>query len=141
MCNEMPTEVNLQPFGDTLARLDGAISERSALPENPFIRDSVILRFALTFETAVSALRRCLDVVYCLSDALTLSPRQAIRHSARLGLIDNCEAWLRHVENRNWVANAYLESMAIVVANGAAAFAADARALLNAMQPGIADGG
>lgn len=76
-----------------------------------------------------------------LARCQVLSPRRAIRHAARLGLIGNCEQWIRHVENRNRVAHAYLESMAIMVANGAAPFAPDARALLNAMERGIDDGG
>ena len=40
-----------------------------------------------------------MDTVYCLNDARVMSPRQLIRHSARLAVIANYEAWLRHVEN------------------------------------------
>ena len=76
-----------------------------------------------------------------MPDARVMSPRRLIRHAARLELITDCEAWLRHVKNRNRVSHAYLESMAIMVADGAAAFAADARELLSAMERVIADGG
>ena len=99
-------------------------------PHAEFVRDALISRFTFAFAQTATTLGRYLDIVYCLPDARTLSPRQAIRHAARLHLIDNCEAWLRHVENRNRVAHAYLESLAVMVANGSADFAADARALL-----------
>jgi len=137
----MTTEINLQPFEDALTRLDRAISERSAHPENPFIRDAMILRFALTFETAASALRRYLEDVAALRDANRMSPRRCLREAADLGLIAECSDWMRHVDNRNLTVHAYSEPMADGIAANAPAFAADARSLLNAMQQGIVDGG
>ena len=130
----------LDTLRDAIGQLDRGVEAYAAQPDGEFVRDALISRFTFTFSQAITTLGRYLDVVYCLPDARVLSPRRAIRHAARLGLIDNCEAWIRHVENRNRVAHAYLESMAIMVANGATAFAADARALLNAMAQGIADG-
>ena len=137
----MQTDFDLATCRSALARLDEALVEREAQPDSSYIRDSVILRFTVAFETAVTALRRYLDSVYLLHDARVMSPRRLIRHAARLELIADCEAWLRHVENRNRVSHAYLESMAIMVADGAGQFAADARSLLSAMERGIADGG
>ena len=137
----MQTDFDLETCRSALARLDEALVEREAQPDSSYIRDSVILRFTVAFETAASALRRYLDTVYLLHDALVMSPRRLIRHAARLELITDCEAWLRHIENRNRVSHAYLESMAIMVADGAAAFAAAARELLSAMERVIADGG
>ncbi len=131
----------LDTLRDAIGQLDRGVVAYATDPHAEFVRDALISRFTFTFAQTATTLGRYLDIVYCLPDARTLSPRQAIRHAARLGLIDNCEAWLRHVENRNRVAHAYLESLAIMVANGSAAFAADARPLLNAMERGIADGG
>lgn len=131
----------LESLRDAIGQLDLGVRAYATQPEGEFVRDALIARFTFTFSQAITTLGRYLEVVYCLPDARILSPRQSIRHAARLGLIDNCEAWLEHVNNRNRVAHAYLESMAIAVANGAAAFASDARALLNAMAQGIADGG
>lgn len=135
------SDFDIETCRSALARLDEALVEREAQPDSSYIRDSVILRFAVAFETAASASRRYLDTVYCLNDAGVMSPRRLIRHAARLELITDCEAWLRHVENRNRVSHAYLESMAITVADGATAFAQDARELLSAMERVIADGG
>ena len=131
----------LDTLTDVLDQLDRGVEAYATNPDGEFVRDALITRFTFTFSQVITTLGRYLDEIYCLPDARMLSPRQCIRHAARLGLIDNCEAWLQHVENRNRDAHAYLEAMAIAVANGAPAFAADARALLNAMQQGIADGG
>ena len=131
----------LDTLTDVLGQLDRGVEAYATNPDGEFVRDALITRFTFTFSQVITTLGRYLDEIYCLPDARMLSPRQCIRHAARLGLIDNCEAWLQHVENRNRVSHAYLEAMAIAVANGAPAFAADARALLNAMQQGIADGG
>lgn len=135
----MQTDFDIDTCRSALARLNEALVEREAQPDSSYIRDSVILRFTVAFETAASALRPYLDTVYLLHDARVMSPRRLIRHAARL--VADCEAWLKHVENRNRVSHVYLESMAIMVADGAAAFAADARELLSAMERVIADGG
>ena len=131
----------LESLGDAIGQLDRGVEAYSAEPETEFVRDALVARFTFTFAQATATLGRYLDIVYCLPNARILSPRQLVRHAARLGIISDCETWLRHVENRNRVAHACLEAMAIMVAEGAADFAADTRALLNAMAQGIADGG
>lgn len=133
------TNLDLHNFRSALARLDEALQERAKNPSNPFLRDSVILRYTITYEAAIATLRRYLHAIHSLPDAHILSPRQLIRHAARLGIIDHCEAWLRYVANRNRVSHAYLEPTAIMVAQEAPAFAAAARALLDAMTRGIAN--
>ena len=133
------TNLDLHNFRNALARLDEALRERAHNPANPFLRDAVILRYTITFEAAIAALRRYLHAIHSLPDARILSPRQLIRHAARLGIIDHCEAWLRYVANRNRVSHAYLEPTAIMVAQEATAFATQARALLDAMTRGIAN--
>lgn len=131
----------LESLSNALMQLDRAVEAYAADHNGEFIRDALITRFTFTFSQAVTTLGRYLANVYFVADARVLSPRQLIRHSARLGVIADCESWLKHVENRNRVSHAYLESMAIMVANGAAGFAADARALLDVMERRLADGG
>lgn len=131
----------LESLGSAIRQLDRAVEAYAADRNGEFIRDALITRFTFTFSQVVTTLGRYLETVYFVADARVLSPRQMVRHAARLGFLTNCESWLRHVENRNRVSHAYLESMAIMVAEGAAGFAADARALLVAMEQGIADGG
>lgn len=125
---------------NAIAQLDRAVAAYAADPNVEFVRDALIARFTFTFSQSITTLGRYMETVYFLADARVASPRRLIRHAARFAVIANCEAWLRHVENRNRVSHAYLESMAIMVAEGAAGFAADARALLDAMEREIADG-
>ena len=131
----------LESLRNAIGQLDRAVEAYAADPNVEFIRDAVIARFTFTFSQSVTTLGRYLENVYFLPDARLMSPRQLIRHAARLAIIENCEAWLHHVENRNRVSHAYLESMAIMVADGTAQFTADARSLLSAMEQGISDGG
>lgn len=131
----------LESLRSAIEQLDLGVAAYAADPRGEFIRDALIARYTFTFSQVATTLGRYLESVYCLPDARVMSPRRLLRRAARLAVIADCEAWLRHVENRNRVAHAYLESMAIMVADGAAAFAADARALLVAMERELADGG
>ena len=114
------------------------MQERSRSPASPFLRDSVILRYTITFEAAVAALARYLESVAGLRDTNRMSPRRCIREAAALGLIAECSDWMRHVDNRNRTVHAYSEPMADLIA-AAPAFATEARALLDAMTRGIAN--
>ena len=137
----MTSDVDLQTFRDALCRLEEALRDRAAEPGNTYLRDAVILRFTLTFEAAASVLGRYLQFVAAVRDPNRMSPRRRLREASDLGLIAECADWLRHAENRNRVVHAYSEPMADTIAANAPAFAADARALLAAMERGIADGG
>ena len=141
MLGVMASDVNLQTFRDALCRLEEALRDRAANPGIAYLRDAAILRFTFTFEVAVSVLGRYLHAVAGIREPNRMSPRRRLREAADLGLIAECADWMRHVENRNRIVHAYSEPMAEAIAANAATFAADARALLNAMEQGIADGG
>ena len=117
------TNLDLHNLRSALARLDEALLERANNPASPFLRDSVILRYAITFEAALAALARYLESVAGLRDTNRMSPRRCIREAAALGLIAECSNWMRHVDNRNRTVHAYSEPMADLIA-------AEARALL-----------
>ena len=131
--------LDLQMLRNAIGQLDQAVADYAVTPEREYLRDALIMRFSFTFSQAMTALARYLHAIHSLPDAHILSPRQLIRHAARLGIIDHCEAWLRYVANRNRVSHAYLEPTAIMVAQEATAFATQARALLDAMTRGIAN--
>lgn len=131
----------LESLRNAINRLDRAVEAYAEDPSAEFVRDALISRFAFTFSQVVATLKRYLDIVYFVPDAPTLSPRALVRHAALLGLITDGETWLQHVDNRNRVAHAYLESMAIMVANGAGAFAVDAKDLLTAIELELANDG
>lgn len=134
-------DVNLQPLRAALSRLDEAVRERQANPDSSFLRDSVILRFTFTFEAAVSVLGRYLESAAGAREAHRMSPRRRLREAADLGLIAECDDWMQHVDNRNRAVHAYSEPMADAIAECAAAFASDARTLLDAMEQGTAGSG
>lgn len=137
----METELDIAVFRNALARLDEALLERQAQPDSSFIRDSVILRFTVAFEAAVSVLGRYLQHVSGVRDTNRMSPRRRLREAADLGLISECANWMEHANNRNRTVHAYSEPMAEAIARQISGFAADARALLTALERGIADGG
>ena len=134
-------ELDITTFRDALARLDEALVERQAQPDSSFIRDSVILRFTVAFEARVSVLGRYLQHVAAVRDTNRMSPRRRLREAADLGLISECADWIEHLNNRNRTVHAYSEPMAEAIARQAPEFAADARALLDAIERGLADGG
>ena len=134
-------DINLESLQNAVRQLERTVEAYSNNPDTEFVRDALITRFTFTFAQAITTLGRYLYTVHCMSDGHIISPRQRIRHAARIGLINNCESWLRHAENRNRVEHAYSEPMADAITATAPAFAADARALLIAMEQGIADGG
>ena len=135
------TKIDISTFRDALARLDEALVERQAQPESSFIRDSVILRFTVAFEAAVSVLGRYLEKVARVSDTNRMSPRRRLREAADLGLISECADWMEHVTNHNRTVHAYSEPTADAISHQAVRFSTDARALFNAIAAGIADGG
>ena len=125
---------------NAIDRLDRAVEAYADDPQAEFVRDALISRFTFTFSQTTTTLGRYLGLTFLLEDTNIMSPRQLMREAARLGVIEDCDAWLLHVANRNRVAHAYLESMAVMVAEGAGSFAADARTLLDDMEHGITDG-
>ena len=137
----MPADIDIQPFHDALMRLDEALAERAANPENTCLRDAVILRFTFTFEVAVSTLRRYLEEIAAIRSSNRMSPRRCLREAADLGIIAECADWMLHTGNRNLFHRGCGEPMADAIAADASALAAGARAPLNVMAQGIADGG
>ena len=132
-------DVFFESLRNAIAHLDRAVEAYAEDPNAEFVRDALISRFSFTFSQTITTLQRYLESVYFVPDARTISPREAIRHAGRLSIIANSEAWLDHVANRNRVSHAYLLSVAVLVAEGAGTFAADAKTLLNSMENGIAD--
>jgi len=134
----MPTDINLQPAQDRLAHLDEAVAEHAVDPTNTFLRDSVVLRFTFAFDGVASTLRRYLLDVAPKYGTGRMSSHRCLREAVDHGLVAEDSAWMLHADHRNHFDR---ESNADAIAANAAAFAADARALLNAMAQGIADGG
>ena len=76
------TDIDLQPFQDAVARLEGSLAAGFANPLDAYVRDTVIMRFTVTFEVSVSTLDGYLNVVAGLLGEHRLSPRHRIREAA-----------------------------------------------------------
>lgn len=102
-------------------------------PEDEFVRDSVIKRFELAFETARKALRQWLEDQQELAPGAT--KKQVMEAAHQLGLLGDSEAWNAIVAQRNDVSHEYDANKAVEAAAFARAVAYPAfRALLAELQ-------
>ena len=101
----MQNNLQLHELKRALHRLCEAV----ALPKNDIVRDSVIQRFEFTVELSWKALARRLKNEG-LAEAFT--PKAAIREGARLGFLDDPEAWLGFLDDRNLSSHTYKEDLA-----------------------------
>lgn len=99
------SDMQLDELKKALARLKEALS----LPKNDIVRDSTIQRFEFTVELSWKALQRFLKFSG-VSEALT--PKNVFREGARLGIVEDPEAWLRFVDARNLSSHTYKETLA-----------------------------
>jgi len=100
--------IRLDELKKALARLKEAL----ALPKDDIVRDSTIQRFEFTIELSWKVLQRYLKVSG-IAEALT--PKNAFREAAKLGLVTEPEAWLGFVDARNLSSHTYKEDLADAV--------------------------
>lgn len=102
-------ELQLEQFGKALAALKLALEQ----PEDEFIRDSIIKRFELCFETARKAIRQWLveqdEIDY------SATKREVMECAYRVGLFDDPDLWSSVVAARNDTAHEYDEAAALKV--------------------------
>lgn len=74
-------------------------------------KDATIQRFKFTFELAWKTMQE-----YIRDQGIDCkSPRNSIRESARLDLIDNPEKWFGFLDHRNLIAHTYDEKIANII--------------------------
>jgi nucleotidyltransferase substrate binding protein (TIGR01987 family) len=98
-----------EPKLDELKRAIIRLKEALALPKTDIIRDSVIQRFEFTVELSWKALQRHLKASG-ISEVLT--PKNTFREAARIGVVQDPEAWIRFIDARNLSSHTYKESLA-----------------------------
>jgi nucleotidyltransferase substrate binding protein (TIGR01987 family) len=76
--------------------------------KNEYIRDSAIQRFEFTFELAWKTMKAYLEE----KGINEYSPRDVIRSSFQVGLIENDPKWLEMIITRNLTSHMYNEAMA-----------------------------
>ena len=101
--------MQLQQFGKALTALQVALDQT----EDEFIRDSIIKRFELCFETARKAIRQWLVAQEEVSYAAT--KKEVMEAAYRVGLFDDPDVWNKVVAARNDTPHEYDEKAALQV--------------------------
>lgn len=136
--------IDIAPLRKALAMLNEALAFWSAQPEaaplKPHLRSAVIQSFEFTYELSVRLLRRVLIERAESADRVAdLSFNDLLRSAADAGLMPDAARWREWREMRNATSHAYDEVKAQAVAVRATTFAADAGALLDALEAGLAN--
>lgn len=96
----------------SLEQLESALqklAEALAVPrEAPLALDGTIRRFAFTIDFFWKALKRLLEA----EGIQAATPREALRRAFQAGWINDEEAWLEMLQNRNLTSHTYNEALA-----------------------------
>jgi nucleotidyltransferase substrate binding protein (TIGR01987 family) len=136
--------IDLSPLRKALAMLDEALAfwnaQPDATPLKPHLRSAVIQSFEFGYELSVRLLRRVLiERAESAERVADISFNDLLRSAADAGLMSDAARWREWREMRNATSHAYDEAKAQAVAGRAAAFAADARALLDTLEASLAN--
>lgn len=93
---------------DELKKALERLKDVLALDKTDIVRDSAIQRFEFTVELSWKALQGFLSLSG-ISELLT--PKNVFREGARLGVVDDPEAWIRFIDARNLSSSTYKESL------------------------------
>lgn len=108
-------------------------------PLKPHLRSAVIQSFEFTYELSVRLLRRVLIERAEAADRVAdLSFNDLLRGASDAGLMFDAAPWREWREMRNATSHAYDEAKAQALAGRASVFAADAAALLAALEASLA---
>jgi nucleotidyltransferase substrate binding protein (TIGR01987 family) len=137
-----PPSIDLSPLRKALALLNEAVlfwhAQAAGTPLKPHLRSAVIQSFEFTYELSVRLLRRVLIERSESADRVSdLSFNDLLRAAADAGLLPDVTRWREWREMRNATSHAYDELKAQALAERAEAFAADAKALLAALEASL----
>jgi len=129
------SQLDLTPLAKALAALQRGLVRWQALPGDEELRDACIQRFEFTFELCWKMLKRRLELdAPNAAEVDALSFRGLIRAGAEQGLLAEPERWWVYRDRRNITSHTYDEAKAAEVAAVLPGFAADAQALLHALE-------
>lgn len=115
-------------FSNAVDRLDEAVARDWVKSGDTLVRDGLIQRFEIAFDTAWKFMKQYLGEVHAVDAA---SPLTAIQEANRLKVISNIDAWIAMKNRRNQTSHIYNEKLAVEVATDIGAFADAMRALRN----------
>ena len=105
----------LSTFKNAIARMAEVVELSKQRTLNQFERDSLIKRFEFTYEMAWK-----LMMSFEKENGVTelLGSKDVVRTAFSMSLIDNGEAWLEMIDDRNKTSHLYDEEMAADVVDG-----------------------
>lgn len=101
----------LQAQYNNLQKALKKLSEALARPETEISRDATIQRFEFTFEMSWKVMHSIIKI----TKPKLYGVKAIIREAANAGLIDDPEAWLNFLEDRNLTVHTYKEKLAKVI--------------------------
>lgn len=91
-----------------LKNASGRLKEATGLSVTPINQDATIRRFEFSFELSW----KLMQSILAENGIEAYGPKNAIRESAKLGLIDNPQRWLEFLKARNLTTHTYKEELA-----------------------------
>lgn len=116
---------------EQLKNASSRLAESLELPPTEINKDAAIQRFEFTFELAWKTMKSVLE-----NDGLqTHSPRETIRMSADIELIDDVDLWFDFLDARNNASHTYSQEIANDVYEKAKLFLPQVQEVLKRMEP------
>jgi nucleotidyltransferase substrate binding protein (TIGR01987 family) len=127
------SEIDYESLRRAIERLREALAERQRVPDNDFVRDSVVQRFEFTYELCAALLRRFLkEYKVKQGDVYDLTFPSLIRAGSEYGLLlHGWDRWFDYRKARNSTSHAYDEEKAKLTTDLAPAFLEEAEYLYN----------
>jgi nucleotidyltransferase substrate binding protein (TIGR01987 family) len=129
--NERALQQLFDDLGRSLSRLAEALTVGA---REPLAIDGTIQRFEFTFELFWKAVRRLL----ALQGVEANSPKAVLQHAYRLGWLDDEQAWLDVLKDRNLTSHTYQEPLALEVYRRIPTHHAAMRAAFNRLREQLA---
>jgi nucleotidyltransferase substrate binding protein (TIGR01987 family) len=124
-------------------QFDTSLAEYEAEPQRCAYRDSVVMHFLFTYELAIQAIKRYLELesLKSAAEGSTIGFQTLIRRADALGIVQTgWPGFGRFRDARNAVAHTYDEKRALEVTRMAKEFAEEVRFLLDQLEGRVADG-
>jgi nucleotidyltransferase substrate binding protein (TIGR01987 family) len=134
--------LDLSVLKQALHQFESALADHAAEPQRRANRDSVIMHYLFTYELAIQAIKRYVEMESLKSvDAGDLTFQGLIRRADDLAIVrTGWPEFSKFRTARNAVAHTYNEQRALEVLGVAKEFAAEARILLNNLEGRLANG-
>jgi nucleotidyltransferase substrate binding protein (TIGR01987 family) len=113
ICMDQKLSEKTIDFINALDRLKEAVDRDWESNNDAFVRDALVQRFEITFDTAWKAVKSILSYDHNID---IQSPLNAIQEAYRLGIIDDNTLWLDMKNDRNTTSHIYREAFAVTVA-------------------------